>query len=111
MVVWLYYYTDWLLSELTTGLCWHVVLPPLCYQVFSRRSSTSSTSSNDSGTPIDLLDEPSLPFGASAGLFYANGATGYQVKLEICILGSFVSVGGDCNSLLLATDFCCHTKH
>ncbi|KAJ4428152.1 hypothetical protein ANN_24167 [Periplaneta americana] len=44
-------------------------------QVFSRRSSTSSTSSNDSGTPIDLLDEPP---GASAGLFYANGATGYQ---------------------------------
>ncbi|XP_021914111.1 protein 4.1 homolog isoform X4 [Zootermopsis nevadensis] len=47
-------------------------------QVFSRRSSTSSTSSNDSGTPIDLLDEPSLPPGGSAGLFYANGAVGYQ---------------------------------
>lgn len=85
MVVWLYYYTDWLLSDLTSGLCWHVVLL-LCYQVFSRRSSTSSTSSNDSGTPIDLLDEPSLPFGASAGLFYANGATGYQVKPETGIL-------------------------
>jgi len=54
--------------------------------VFSRCSSTSSTSSNDSGTPIDLLDEPPLPPGASAGLFYANGAAGYQVKPESGIL-------------------------
>jgi len=62
----------------------------LFHQVFSRRSSTSSTSSNDSGTPVDLLDEPSLPPGASAGLFYANGATGYQVKPETGILQVFV---------------------
>lgn len=58
----------------------------LFHQVFSRRSSTSSTSSNDSGTPVDLLDEPSLPPGASAGLFYANGATGYKVKPETSLL-------------------------
>ncbi|XP_063226421.1 protein 4.1 homolog isoform X2 [Bacillus rossius redtenbacheri] len=41
-------------------------------QVHSRHSSTSSTSSNDSGTPIDFEDP------AADNLFYANGATAYK---------------------------------
>nr|CAD7424862.1 unnamed protein product [Timema monikensis] len=51
-------------------------------QVLSRRSSTSSTSSNDSGTPIDLDEQP-----GAAGLFYANGSTRYKASPNVIVRG------------------------